>query len=371
MNKVFRIVRRKCDGRLVVASELAKSAVKGLGSTMALLSSLVAMPALATVVTAAGANSPVITKDVSTNRIISTASSSAPTTSAVLSSPVVQIRTPSTDGISHNTYSQFDVSTTGLMLNNAVTNTAAVLGAQSTGAGQVQFVIGANPQLSGGAASVILNEVVSANASTLAGSIEVVGTQADVIIANPYGITCTGCSTLNAGLTALVTGSAAVTDSTIAFDLSSEALTVANNGNGDARLDADKLALVSREIKIQSGVSGSAIDVLAHNGTATLNTSNDSWSTSATGAESDAEPSFAIDSSALGGMYANTIKLTATEGGVGVRALGDMIALGGEITITADGQLEMGSASEEVAVQARTISMDIEDDIALNQVSHN
>src|SRR3546814_4066929 len=50
------------------------------------------------------------------------------------------------------------------------------------------------------AAKVILNEVVGPNRSVLSGYTEVVGSAANVIVANPYGVTCTGCGFINTQL---------------------------------------------------------------------------------------------------------------------------------------------------------------------------
>ncbi|MFX5776955.1 filamentous hemagglutinin N-terminal domain-containing protein, partial [Acinetobacter baumannii] len=55
---------------------------------------------------------------------------------------------------------------------------------------------------------VILNEVNSANPSFLRGYVEVAGDRAQVIIANPSGVTCDGCGFINASRTTLTTGTA-------------------------------------------------------------------------------------------------------------------------------------------------------------------
>ena len=63
--------------------------------------------------------------------------------------PLVNIQTPSAAGVSRNTYSQFDVNSQGVILNNSRINVQTQLGG---------FVQG-NPYLAAGTARVILNEV--------------------------------------------------------------------------------------------------------------------------------------------------------------------------------------------------------------------
>ena len=115
---------------------------------------------------------------------------SAPGTSFLLSgnqTPLIFIATPES-GVSHNRYLDFNVSSDGLILNNS----------QSAGTSSVGGAVGANPNLLvSGPATVILNEVKGGSPSNLFGITEVFGTAADVIIANPGGIFCNGCSFLN------------------------------------------------------------------------------------------------------------------------------------------------------------------------------
>jgi filamentous hemagglutinin len=96
--------------------------------------------------------------------------------------PQVNIQTPSAAGVSRNLYSQFDVNTQGLILNNSRTNAQTQLG------GWVQ----GNPWLANGSAKVILNEVYASNPSYLNGYVEVAGQRAEVVIANPAGISVNG-----------------------------------------------------------------------------------------------------------------------------------------------------------------------------------
>ncbi len=110
--------------------------------------------------------------------------------------PVVNIQTPNAGGLSHNRYSQFDVNPQGVILNNAKDAVQTKLGG---------WVMG-NAFVAGKPASVILNEVNSPNPSQLMGAIEVAGQKAQVIIANPAGITCNGCGFINATRATLTTG---------------------------------------------------------------------------------------------------------------------------------------------------------------------
>ncbi|AMP02109.1 hemagglutination activity domain protein [Collimonas arenae] len=70
--------------------------------------------------------------------------------------PLVQIASPNSTGLSHNQFNSFSVGSQGAVLNNS----RVVVGTQL--AGQIQ----GNPNLSGGSANIILNEVVGAAAAS-------------------------------------------------------------------------------------------------------------------------------------------------------------------------------------------------------------
>jgi filamentous hemagglutinin len=71
----------------------------------------------------------------------------------------------------------------GVILNNAGGSSKSELGGYIAG----------NPWMPGGGAQVIVNQVNATDPSYLRGFIEVAGNPAQVIIANPAGITCAGC----------------------------------------------------------------------------------------------------------------------------------------------------------------------------------
>ncbi len=246
--------------------------------------------------------------------------------------PLVNIATPNGAGLSHNQYTSFNVDSRGVVLNNggaAQTSWSSVL------AGRVA----SNPNLAtSGPATVILNEVVSPNRSLLAGYIEVTGSKADVIVANPYGITVNGAGFINTHQATLTTGVPVIgaDGSLTGFNVTGGDIAV--QGAGLDATQTDYLALISRAITVEGQVNAQVLDAVAGVG------SWDYATLTFTAAKGDANMStVAIDSSALGGMYANRIRLIATEAGVGVRLLGGVAANAGQLSITADGQIAVGS----------------------------
>ncbi|MBR8652876.1 filamentous hemagglutinin N-terminal domain-containing protein, partial [Achromobacter sp. Marseille-Q0513] len=110
--------------------------------------------------------------------------------------PVVNIAPPSAGGVSNNKFTQFNVGPSGVVLNN------------SGGASQTQLAgqVAGNPMLGNQRATTILNQVTAPNPSQLMGTMEVAGNRANIIVANPAGITCNGCGFLNADRATLTTG---------------------------------------------------------------------------------------------------------------------------------------------------------------------
>ncbi|MBK9445220.1 MAG: filamentous hemagglutinin N-terminal domain-containing protein [Betaproteobacteria bacterium] len=256
--------------------------------------------------------------------------------------PLVNIQTPSAAGVSRNTYEQFDVQTQGVILNNSRTNVATQLG------GWVQ----GNPWLARGTARVILNEVISANPSQLLGYVEVAGSAAQVVIANPAGVTCNGCGFINASRATLTTGTPIVSSNLDGYRV--EGGTIRVEGAG---MDASRVGytdLIARAVEVNAGIWAQTLKVTA--GTNVVGADNAQATPIAVAPGSGAAPAFAIDVAQLGGMYAGKIVLVGTEAGVGVRNAGHLGASAGEVLVTADGQLtNSGSliAAGNVGVDAR------------------
>ena len=107
--------------------------------------------------------------------------------------PVIQIASP-THGVSHNRYESFSTDM-GAIFNNATTPSV------STQIGPIS----ANPNLRE-SADLIVNEVVGTSTSQLAGAFEVAGHPADVVIANPNGISIKGVHFINTPKATFTTG---------------------------------------------------------------------------------------------------------------------------------------------------------------------
>ena len=108
------------------------------------------------------------------------------------------IATPNSSGLSDNQVVSFDVNTDGTILNNSASDGTAQLGGTA---------VTANSNITTGSeANLILFQVTGTDVSDLDGTIEVFGTEAGLIIANPNGITCGGCGFINANRVDLVTG---------------------------------------------------------------------------------------------------------------------------------------------------------------------
>ncbi|MEE8481768.1 MAG: filamentous hemagglutinin N-terminal domain-containing protein, partial [Acidiferrobacterales bacterium] len=254
---------------------------------------------------------------------------------------IVNIAVPNDDGVSRNTYTDFSVDSQGVILNNA----------DDGGVSQLGGAMLPNPGFAPGVgASVILNEVTSTNTSSLTGYIETFGREASFVLANPNGITCNGCGFINTSRATLITGSEIdPTGAMGSFALSSGTVQIGGLGLNGANIDY--VDIVSRVVSIQAGISaGTGVAIM---------TGNDQYDytgrvvTSRAGVASP--PTYAIDASVLGSMYAGTIQLIATESGVGVRTAGALSAQD-RIDIESAGSVETASAEagNDIRVRAAT-----------------
>jgi filamentous hemagglutinin len=259
--------------------------------------------------------------------------------------PIINIATPNASGLSHNQFHDYNVTAQGLILNNGSTqNSATQLGGH----------IIDNPNLkNSGSAQVILNEVISGNPSQLRGYTEVAGQSARVIVANPYGITCNGCGFINAPRVTLTTGKP-VLDNGRLDRFQVDQGSVAIDGAGLNATNVDRFEIITRSAKINAQLQAQNLTIVAGRNDVNAQT----LSATARADDGSAKPQLAIDSSALGGMYAGAIKLVGTEAGVGVKLDGKLIASGGDIQLDANGQLSLADTSATGSVNVKAGSLD-------------
>ncbi|WP_261534998.1 filamentous hemagglutinin N-terminal domain-containing protein [Burkholderia multivorans] len=245
---------------------------------------------------------------------------------------------PAVAGVSSNTYSSFNVTTAGATLNNTGIN-----------------------------ARTIVNQVTSTNRSLIEGEIAVAGPRANVVLANPNGITVNGGSFVNTGHVALSTGAVSFNDLQIApgviqrnvvLDTSTGTIVVGPGGLAGALIGLDLIAkniVVDGPIDNTFSSATAGVRLLAGRSRVELNTglspsdnANDWLSRSAT-TDPDTASSYAIDITAAGSLTSGRVQLIVTDRGPGVRSAGAMSASLGDFTLTSNGNVEMSHAKIDVA----------------------
>ncbi|ECT8453106.1 filamentous hemagglutinin N-terminal domain-containing protein [Salmonella enterica subsp. enterica serovar Thompson] len=252
--------------------------------------------------------------------------------------PVVNIATPNGAGISHNQFKDYNVGKEGLILNNATDKLNQT---------QLGGLISGNANLKGGQeAKGIINEVTGGNRSQLQGYTEVAGKAANVMVANPYGITCNGCGFINTPQATLTTGKPVLDASgnLQALDVKKGSITI--EGQGLDASSSDALSIISRATEVNAAIHAKDLKVVAG-----ANRVGTDGSVQAQQGEGNA-PAVAVDTGALGGMYANRIHLVSSEKGVGVN-LGDLNARQGDIILDARGKLTVHNSLASRGLTAR------------------
>ncbi len=216
--------------------------------------------------------------------------------------PLVNISAPTVGGVSRNDYERFNIPTKGAILNNSYTLSKTEL------AGYVQ----GNANMAQGPAKIIVNQVTSGNPTTMNGFLEVAGHKADVIIANPNGITVNGGGFINTARAILTTGKPEYDNKERLkdFRIDNDA-TILITGNGLNGKKADTLELYTRAAEIKAAIFGNTVHVTTGANVIDANTGK------VTAIEGKGKkPEIAIDVKDLGGMYAGRIFLIGNEKGL-------------------------------------------------------
>jgi len=267
----------------------------------------------------------------------------------------INIATPNANGLSHNKFSDYNVNETGQIINNFSGKNSAEISAGSSLNALTQTQIGglvvANPNLnSSGSAKIILNEVTSGNISQLLGYIEIAGTNADLILANPNGIMCRGCGFINTARLLNVAGNSNFdANNNLGFNLKEQAnpnlyvplITIDGLGLDATRNSGTEI--VASSVKLLASIFGSKNNSLAistgegrYDFASKKITQNNPQINSSIDSQDDPQNPqnnlqnndavFAIDGSALAKIQAGQIYLIATKQGVGVKMESEILA---------------------------------------------
>jgi len=258
---------------------------------------------------------------------------------------VIDIAAPSERGVSHNLLSSFNVPAAGLILNNSKDPMISILGGWTDG----------NRRLTAGAASLILAEVTGSSRSNLLGYTEVLGQSAEFVLANPNGITCSGCGFINTPRVVFATG---------VPELSNGELTGIRVSGGDVVIDGlgfnasniSKVDILTRAMQLNAALYANELNI--RTGANVYQYQSGQIQSSNVSATSAPGYQFALDASALGAMYANTISLIGTEAGLGVRSEGLLHATD-SLQLTADGKLQLKDTIAGSALTLRSQNSDI------------
>ncbi|MFC1659668.1 filamentous hemagglutinin N-terminal domain-containing protein, partial [Pseudomonadota bacterium] len=299
--------------------------------------------------------------------IVPDGSTNTTTDRAQNGTPVINIANPNANGMSHNRFDDYNVTNENLILNNFKGD---------VGVSQLGGALYGNPNFNaagGRTATLILNEVTSNRVTRLEGYTEIFGDRADLIIANPNGLIVSGAGFINTSRLGLVTGRPNVDSSTgelIDFDLTinptAEILIEARNVSGTDTegntiliplgIDAsttDYVDIISRVVKVRGDIyAGGELNIKTGNKSYNYTTKQITSKTAEEETESDIEtrPELAIDSTAFGGMYAGRINFVATEEGVGVKTVGELVSDVDDINIEAEGDIEYDIATAETNI---------------------
>jgi filamentous hemagglutinin len=255
--------------------------------------------------------------------------------------PIVNINAPSAQGVSRNEYDQLNVDAQGLIFNNST----SIVQTQLAG-----YVDG-NKHLGGKSASIILNEVMGNRRSALNGYMEIAGQRAQLIIANQHGITCNGCGFINTSRGMLTTG-ASVFDAfgnLSGFDVSRGDVDITGLGFNDT--DTDEVDILARSVSLNANMWANQATIIT--GDNLINYNDKSVTSRSTGEKTG----FSLDVAAIGGMYANRIRLIGTEKGLGVNLSGKVSGTESMVLDT-QGNLvnKVSLSSKQLSVNANNIT---------------
>jgi filamentous hemagglutinin family protein len=262
----------------------------------------------------------------------------------------VGLAPPVANGVSHNTFSLFNVMPAGVDLQNGGVN-----------------------------ARYIVAEVTSAAPSVIEGPLGVLGPRASFVLANPNGITVNGATLNNMGSVALTTGKVSFLDFSPAPGLSQRNIVVTTGqgrieiGPGGLSGAVNNLELIAKNLRIDGPVENTVtaatarIRAIAGESRAEIDTAVSPvdgltpWLAYTAPGTANAG-AVLVDITPLGSLRAGRVEIAVTDRGAGVRHAGTVFASVGDFRLDASGELAVASgvitARRDVIIAAGSLVND-------------
>jgi len=257
--------------------------------------------------------------------------------------PIINIANPNQSGLSHNKFTHYNVAKEGLILNNSK---ETFINTKLSG-----YIFG-NKNLATNA-KVILNEITSTNRTNLNGYTEIAGKKADLIIANPNGISINGAGFINTSNLTLSTAKPILSNGNINYFnvIQNSDISVEGNGLDTSRQDSTDIythylqlngKIIANNLGIKLGINN--IDYKTKNVVSSQNSNSSN---------------LLLDSSLLGGMYTNRISLVGTDKGLGVNLPPEVLASSEGIEVLNTGEIITGKLSSAKDIDIESLGGDI------------
>ncbi|GJJ80245.1 hypothetical protein PcPA57_09650 [Pasteurella canis] len=258
---------------------------------------------------------------------------------------VIDIATPNGKGISDNRFEKFNIPNGAVFNNN---------GSDAEMRSQLIGYIPHNKNLRDKStgqkneASVILNQVTGNQESTIIGALEVLGRQADIVIANQHGINLNGVRTINAKRF-IATTSKTIDPDKMILDVEKGKITI--DVNGFATDGLKYLDIIAKTIEQKQSIttekdtkSETEISFIAGSSQYNLETHQLVKKQS-----EETSQEIAITGASTGAMHGKNIKLIVTDKGAGVKHDGIILSEQDIHIELHDGDLEFGNVAEQTA----------------------
>ncbi|WP_244136368.1 filamentous hemagglutinin [Burkholderia sp. BCC0405] len=285
--------------------------------------------------------------------------------------PVINIPAPNAQGISASQFQSLSAGPAGLIFNNSLYSGTSLIGGQ----------VGANPNLAGRTASVILAQVTSTGsqyASVLGGPLEIFGNSASLIIANPNGISVPGGTaltnisnlTLTTGTPQFLTGVGGTPTSfanagAVAYNVSGGNITIdgppGNDGTPGAGIagTVGNLDVIAQTINVNAPLNANQrVNIITGNQLVSPTASGSTgvtYGTASNGLPNNATAiptanGLAIDASQYGSVTSGQIYIIQNAAGLGANMQGPLSATAGNVVVQANGDVSVGQtfASQNV-----------------------